>query len=121
MKDYVVISVEQDLLPDVLANILSFTTDANKVEVVHGPAGRLIHVDPLVADAWYRSIHPEEVVPPAPLPLPEPVAEPAAIEQIPEPPAVVPTAAVGPAVSASATGTVTPAAATPPLNKTARK
>ena len=101
MNTYLVVTVPQDLLPQVVGELLQFTTDANKVDVVHGVTGREIHVDPLVAEAWLeyrrerekqdlqdRSSEPAATEPeptpvaepepaPAPVPAPEPVPEPA--------------------------------------------
>jgi hypothetical protein len=118
MQNYVKVTVDPGLLPQVTRELLSFTTDPNRVEVVHGPQGQELHVDPLVAEAWleYRkekeaadlaALNPEPVAPPAPEPAPEPAP---VVEATPAPePAPAP--APEPVVQAPAP---TPTPVTPP-------
>lgn len=92
MRMYVTISVPEELLPQVTAELLSFTYDANDVEIVHGPEGREIHADPAVADAWFLKHNPPEPRPvqvQAPAPAPEPVPP---VTATPVPPAPKPSA-----------------------------
>lgn len=116
MQNYYVVTVPQELLAQVTREVLSFTTDANRVEVVHGPDGQTLHVDPLVAEAWleFRRLKEaadlaelqvtDETGAPAPEPAPEPVPEP---EPQPEP--TPPPAPVVEAPKPVAAPTVTPA------------
>lgn len=56
MRSYMVISAPEDLLPQVLRELLELAADANYVEVVAGDVGRVIHVHPEVAEAWYAKV-----------------------------------------------------------------
>jgi hypothetical protein len=51
-----VISAPEDLLPRVLGELLEIAVDPNSVEVVAGDVGRVIHVHPEVAEAWYTKV-----------------------------------------------------------------
>lgn len=93
MKNYVVITVPSDLLPQVLSELLVFAADPNYVEVAHEAVGRVIHAHPEVAEAWYQArqqaaeaaLPAVEEVPPAPEPEPEPEATPSAPAPEPAP------------------------------------
>jgi|RhiMetStandDraft_8_1073273.scaffolds.fasta_scaffold69914_2 hypothetical protein len=56
MREYMVISAPEDLLPQVLRELLEIAADANFVEVVAGDVGRVIHVHPEVAETWYAKV-----------------------------------------------------------------
>lgn len=117
MQNYVIVTVPQDLLPQVVGELLQFTNDANLVDVVHGDVGRVIHVDPHVADAWMADRKMREAqATPAPQPTSEPTSEAPAAVPTPtvatEPAPITPvpaTAAAPPATAASEQ--VTPPAA----------
>lgn len=112
MREYVVINVPQDLLPQITGELLHFAADPNFVDVVHEASGRVIHAHPEVADAWYKArtqpeqkveSTPESEVAPepeptpvvkAPPPEPAPVPVQAVVVPKPTPPPVVPTAPV---------------------------
>lgn len=126
MQNYVVVTVPQDLLPQVVGELLQFTTDPNRVDVVHSEVGRVIHVDPLVADAWLayrkereeadlaaRGVVAEPAPEPEPTPAPEPESEPAPAPT--PPPAPAPTPAPKPATVAES---VTPPPTKPKLPPT---
>lgn len=83
MREYVVIAVPQDLLPQVTGEVLSFAADANLVEVVHEGAGQVLHVHPEVAEAWFQArkkVESESEAEPGPLPEPAPEPESPAVE-----------------------------------------
>ena len=56
MQQYMVISAPEDLMPQVLRELLQLASDPNFVEVVAGDVGRVIHVHPEVAEAWYAKV-----------------------------------------------------------------
>lgn len=107
MENFYVVKVPQDLLPQVTREILGFTTDANRVEIVHGPEGQVLHVDSLVAEAWLEFRREKEAADAAELQVeapdgsgvgaeaPAPVVEP---EPTPLPPAPAPEPKPAPAV-----------------------
>jgi ParB-like chromosome segregation protein Spo0J len=54
MKDYTVIAVDPDLLPQVLRELFAIATNPDLVEVNESDYGRVIHAHPEVAEAWYQ-------------------------------------------------------------------
>lgn len=91
MREFITVTVPQELLPQVTAEILRFTRDANKVEIVHGDVGRVLQVDPAVVDAWLEWRNAQEAIAAAEVAgtaVEPPVA--------PEPPAPEPPAPVAP-------------------------
>jgi len=54
MKEYTVISVEPDLLPQVLRELFAIATNPDLVDVQESDYGRVIHAHPEVAEAWYQ-------------------------------------------------------------------
>ena len=55
MRDtFTTISVDPDLLPQVLREILAMATDPNYVEVTDAEHGRVILAHPELAEAWYQ-------------------------------------------------------------------
>jgi hypothetical protein len=67
MKDYTVIAVDPDLLPQVLRELFAIATNPDLIEVNESDHGRVVHAHPEVAEAWYQqavangSTPPEEV------------------------------------------------------------
>lgn len=57
MRDYLVISVPADLLPQVLRDLLDLAADPNLVEVTDAEMGKVIHAHPQLAEAWYQKIN----------------------------------------------------------------
>jgi hypothetical protein len=55
MRNYTVISVEPDLLPQVIRELLAVAADPNLIEVTDDEFGRVIHVHPEVAEVWYQN------------------------------------------------------------------
>lgn len=55
MRDYTVISVEPDLLPQVLRELLAVAANPNLIEVTDDEHGRVIHAHPEVAEVWYQN------------------------------------------------------------------
>lgn len=77
MREYTVITVPQDLLPQIVGELLSFAANPDYVEVVDDVVGRVIHAHPQVADAWFEARNKiEDLEPVAPEPTPEPKATP---------------------------------------------
>lgn len=56
MREYVTVVVEESLLPQVAGEILSLTDDPNLVEVVHGDNGRVLLVEPDLAERWMATV-----------------------------------------------------------------
>ena len=54
MQNYTVISVDPDLLPQVLRELLAVAADPGLVEVTDDEHGRVIHAHPQVAEVWYQ-------------------------------------------------------------------
>lgn len=84
MREYIVINVPADLLPQVTGELLQFASDPNLVEVAMADLGRVIHAHPEVADAWYKWRQ-EKENPPATEPAPEAQVEPVPVVVEPEP------------------------------------
>jgi hypothetical protein len=82
VREYVVVKVPAELLPQVTRELLSFTFKPDLVQVVHGDVGQEIHVHPEVAEAWFQFRNPPE---PAPAPAPEPVPPALVTEKPPAP------------------------------------
>lgn len=55
MREFIVVTTPEDLLPQIVGELLDFAADPNLVEVVHGTDGREIHAHPEVAHAWYEA------------------------------------------------------------------
>lgn len=71
MDEYVVITVPEDLLPQIVRELLGFAVNPDHVVVAHDTYGQTIHAHPAVADAWFLMHNPPE---PAPAPAPEPAS-----------------------------------------------
>ena len=56
MREYVTVVVEESLLPQVAREILSLTDNPDLVEVVHGDNGRVLLVEPGLADRWMNTV-----------------------------------------------------------------
>jgi hypothetical protein len=56
MKDYTVIAVDPDLLPQVLRELFAVATNPDLVEVNESDYGRVIHAHPEVAEVWYQQV-----------------------------------------------------------------
>lgn len=88
MREYTVITVPQDLLPQIVGELLSFASNPDYVEVVDGVVGRVIHAHPQVADAWFEARtkienpEPEPEPERTPEPLPEPVKTPEPVKPL---------------------------------------
>lgn len=63
MRDYVIVVVEESLLPQVAREILSLTDNPDLVEVVHGDNGRVLLVEPGLADQWMATVEFPELPP----------------------------------------------------------
>lgn len=81
MREYTVITVDQDLLPQVVGELLQFANDPNLVDVVLEASGRVIHAHPEVAEAWWQARQKLEEEKTKPAPAPEPLAK----EKVPSP------------------------------------
>jgi hypothetical protein len=119
MRQWVEITVGEDLLIPVVRELLDMAVDPNQVEVVHGDIGRVILAEVHLAEHWFQERLrrdtvdtvplPEddfvvssatEVEPPtpAPEPIPEPVTEPVVV--VPPAPLLAPLLAPPPLASA---------------------
>lgn len=56
MREYVTVVVEESLLPQVAREILSLTDNPDLVEVVHGDNGRVLFVEPDLAELWMTTV-----------------------------------------------------------------
>jgi hypothetical protein len=56
MKEYTVISVDSDLLPQVLRELFAVANNPDLVEVNESDHGRVIHAHPEVAETWYQQV-----------------------------------------------------------------
>jgi hypothetical protein len=94
MREWTEIAVDEDLLIPVVRELLDMAANPNQVEIVHGTNGRVILAEVHLAEHWYRErlkrdeevpeddsqvftqtevVAPvEEIVAPAPPPLPTP-------------------------------------------------
>lgn len=54
MKQWVEITVDEDLLIPVLRELLDIAANPNQIEVVHGTVGRIILAEVHLAEAWYQ-------------------------------------------------------------------
>ena len=65
------ITVDQDLLPQIVGELLQFANDPNLVDVVLEASGRVIHAHPEVAEAWWQARQKVEEEKAKPAPVPE--------------------------------------------------
>jgi len=56
MKDYTVIAVDPDLLPQVLRELFALASNPDLIEVNESDHGRVIHAHPEVAETWYQKV-----------------------------------------------------------------
>lgn len=61
LKDYVEISVQPDLLPQVARELLALAADPNHVHSSTGESGPVLLVHPTLAEAWFKTVANEEV------------------------------------------------------------
>ena len=61
LKDYVEISVQPDLLPQVARDLLALAADPNHVHSSTGEFGPVLLVHPALAEAWFKTVANEEV------------------------------------------------------------
>lgn len=54
MGEWVTITVDEDLLVQVVRELLDMATNPNHVEVVHAESGRVILVEAHLAEHWYQ-------------------------------------------------------------------
>lgn len=116
MRQWVEITVGEDLLIPVVRELLDMAADPNQVEVVHGDVGRVILAEVHLAEHWFQERLKRDTVDDVPLPeedfvvsavteveppalvlepTPEPVTEPVVVMSPapllpPSPPALVP-------------------------------
>jgi hypothetical protein len=116
MRQWVEITVGEDLLIPVVRELLDMAADPNQVEVVHGDVGRVILAEVHLAEHWFQERLKQDTVNTVPLPeedfvvsaateveppalvlepTPEPVTEPVVVMSpapllAPPPPALVP-------------------------------
>ncbi len=53
MHHYTEITVEEDLLPQIVRELLELAEDPNHVDVTHGTHGRVILAHSALAEKWY--------------------------------------------------------------------
>lgn len=54
MREWIEITVDEDLLSSVVRELLDMATDPNHVDVINGPVGRVILAEAHLAHHWYQ-------------------------------------------------------------------
>lgn len=85
MRQWVEITVDEDLLVPVVRELLDMAVDPNHVEVIHGDVGRVILAEVHLAEHWFQERLKRDAVDGVPLPEDDLVVSSAAEVEPPSP------------------------------------